>query len=106
MPSGNVRKVLRTATSLSEDGLEFEELKRLPCLSVPLMLHLVELLCAMQEAHKEKEHEPATAKCRPAIAIGPNHEDLAPIISANARADHCRNGKNPESISHTDGGAE
>lgn len=106
MPSGHVRRVLRTATSLNQDSHELEKLQLLPRLSVPLMLRLGKMLIMKQESTEEQEHERDKQKRRPSTSISANHEGVAPITPSKTRADRRRDGADPGSISKTgsDGG--
>ena len=54
MPCGYKRIVHRHATSLDHDALTVDTLLQLPRISVPLMLHLQQLL---EKQHQRMEHE-------------------------------------------------
>jgi hypothetical protein len=108
MPSGHVRRVLRTATSLDQDALELEKLLLLPRLSVPLMLRLEKMLIMKKDSIEEQEHERGKQKRRPSTTISANHGGVAPVTSSKTRADRRRDGSHPGSVSKTsgDGGAK
>ena len=63
MPCGYKRNVHRHATSLDHDALTIDSLLQLPRISVPLMLHLQQLL-DKQHQRTEHEHERNTEESR------------------------------------------
>jgi hypothetical protein len=98
MPCGSIRVIPHEATNLNCEMLALESLQQLPRISVPLMLHLQELL---QRQKQKKEYEDGDNPQETGENIPGDPDALASIDAATTRANSCGGATDSASVANT-----